>query len=552
MKFNLIDEQWIPALRRDGTKTKITPWEVTDQFKDNPIISLDAPRPDFNGALIQFLIGLVQTVAAPQNGAEWLKKLSEPPAPAELKEKFFAVHHAFELGGDGPKFMQDFEKLDVDPGGIGGLLIDMPGESTTKKNTDHFVKRDTVFGMCPPCTAIALYTMQANAPAGGQGNRTSLRGGGPLTTLVVGDEHHETLWQLIWLNILEDRVFANICGNVNLIADCFKFPWLTATRTSEQEESACQPNDFHPVVMYWGMPRRIRLNLANLKTGKCDTCGTVSDSLICQYQQKNFGMNFTGAWLHPLSPYNAGNSQEPISAHPQPGGVTYRHWLGLVQQDNNEHKMPARVVHDFINHRQRSGWQFRLWAFGYDMKNMNARCWYESTMPLFYTAPSFRAEYENLVANMVKAAVLVGENLRIALKNSMHGKVVVDSITKKIKWEYRDIKKLPADEEKRRKKVLFETKGNTALVSAESYFWQNTESKFYALLADISRSIEQGADQLYFLKEWHKCLCDEAEKLFDLYSCEVAIEGSDPKRISLSRKDMQRFNFNKVKNLLIS
>ena len=542
MEFNLIEKRWIPVLRRDRTPDKISPHEVTKDFSENPVVSLNAPRPDFNGALIQFLIGLVQTVAAPQNGAEWRKKLVEPPTPEELQEKFATVRHAFELAGDGPRFMQDFDKLTVDLGDIDGLLIDMPGESTTKKNTDHFVKRNTVVGMCPSCTAIALFAMQTNAPAGGQGNRTSLRGGGPLTTIIAGDVNHATLWQLIWLNVLEGNAFSNICGNARLATDSSKFPWMAATKTSEKEEGVSMPNDFHPSVMYWGMPRRIRLTLEGLVSGKCDTCGESSEELIHKYQQKNFGMNFTGAWLHPLSPYNASNVSEPIPAHPQPGGVTYRHWIGLIQSDNSDNKMPARVVHDFIHHRQKDGWQFRLWAFGYDMKNMNARCWYESLMPLLYIDPSIRSEYENVVASMVKAAVIVGENLRIALKNSIHGKAIFDPITRKIKWEYRDIKKLAKDEDKRRAKVLYETKEDTALISVESHFWQNTEPQFYALLSDITRVYVSDADALTNLKEWHNCLCNESQRLFDLYSWEISIEDSDPKRIVIARSEMQKYN----------
>jgi len=260
MQFNLLDEFWIPVTRQDGTTEMIAPWQVTDRFAENPIVSLNAPRADFNGALIQFLIGLVQTVAAPRNTAEWRKKLKEPPSPEELKLAFSTVHHAFELGGNGPSFMQDYEKLDVPSGAIDGLLIEMPGVSTLKHNKDHFIKRDTVLGMCPSCCAAALYSMQTNAPAGGAGFRVSLRGGGPLSTLIIGDEQHATLWQLIWLNILEESSFLNTCGNSANTDDAAKFPWLKATRKSEKDTGMeTTPEDMHPGVMFWGMPRRIRV-----------------------------------------------------------------------------------------------------------------------------------------------------------------------------------------------------------------------------------------------------------------------------------------------------
>ena len=72
MHFNLIDEKWIPVRRRDGSMETISPWQVTESFTDNPVAALNAVRPDFNGALIQFLIGLVQTTAAPADDDAWL------------------------------------------------------------------------------------------------------------------------------------------------------------------------------------------------------------------------------------------------------------------------------------------------------------------------------------------------------------------------------------------------------------------------------------------------------------------------------------------------
>lgn len=187
MHFNLIDEKWIPVRRRDGSMETISPWQVTESFTDNPVAALNAVRPDFNGALIQFLIGLVQTTAAPADDDEWEEYVDSPPSPQTLKDKFMSVHHAFELAGKGPRFMQDLQKLNAEPKGIFSLLIDAPGDNTIVNNADHFVKRDTVTSLCPSCCAMALFTMQTNAPAGGAGYRVSLRGGGPLTTLVLGD-----------------------------------------------------------------------------------------------------------------------------------------------------------------------------------------------------------------------------------------------------------------------------------------------------------------------------------------------------------------------------
>jgi CRISPR system Cascade subunit CasA len=156
-------------------------------------VNLDANRPDFNGALIQFLIGLVQTTMAPKKDRNWENGLTNPPRADELKTAFEKVSHAFNIDGDIPRFMQDFEPGKWERNEIDKLLVEIPGDKTIKDNTDHFVKRDSVKRMCLACSAMAIFTLQTNAPSGGQGHRVSLRGGGPLTTIVMGD----TLWQTI-------------------------------------------------------------------------------------------------------------------------------------------------------------------------------------------------------------------------------------------------------------------------------------------------------------------------------------------------------------------
>jgi len=62
--MNLLEKSWIPVRRASGQRLWIAPYQITDGIGQDPIVALDAVRPDFNGALIQFLIGLVQTAWA--------------------------------------------------------------------------------------------------------------------------------------------------------------------------------------------------------------------------------------------------------------------------------------------------------------------------------------------------------------------------------------------------------------------------------------------------------------------------------------------------------
>ena len=96
--MNLINDPWIPIRRMSGAKGIIAPWQLTET--DDPVITLIAPRPDFNGALMQFLVGLLQTTATPENDERWFDWLEVPPEPAQLEACFQQYADAFELQGE--------------------------------------------------------------------------------------------------------------------------------------------------------------------------------------------------------------------------------------------------------------------------------------------------------------------------------------------------------------------------------------------------------------------------------------------------------------------
>ncbi len=515
---NLIQEEWIPVIREDGARISITPWQVTDDHEKDPVHWLNAPRADFNGALVQFLIGLVQTAFPPSSDREWFRRFESPPQPEELRERFTAYSHAFEMDGDGPRFMQDFDLPEQkDHWDISQLLIEMPGVNTVKNNIDHFIKRGTVQQICPYCCAMALYTLQTNSPGGGRGHRTSLRGGGPLTTVVVG----RTLWETIWLNVIPSGELARY-GNVDLQEDAGIFPWLGPTRASDKNEPTT-PQDAHPAQMFWGMPRRIRIEQDEIEEGVCDLCGCFSTYLVRRYQAKNLGVYYSAEWRHTLTPYRKSKSGEYL---PTLGSrvrtVSYRHWLGLVQNDPDLQSEPANVVHVFreARHPDLPDVPFRLWAFGYDMNKMKAQSWCEGAIPLINVSSSIRAEYEATTAQLIKVASLVASDTRKAI-----------------------IKALFAEKSSIR--------GDISVIEAR--FWKDTESQFYRILSGLKEVMEEGGETVGLKQEWLHIIRREAEKLFDEYSQSALIGVANPSRIAIARRDLRNFtspNTKKVRKAL--
>lgn len=514
--MNLIEDAWLPVIHQDGRKEKIAPWQIAECR--NPVIDLCAPRPDFQGALYQFLIGLLQTGFAPEDQDDWLRLWEEGPDKNLLKARFAGLASAFELDNSyGPAFLQDYDIEKGEQKPISGLLIESPGGKTLKDNLDFFIKRGAVIQMCPACAAAALFTLQTNAPSGGVGHRVGLRGGGPLTTLVLPAKEG-LLWHKLWLNVLDEESFIRSLST----PDPRVFPWLAPTRVSDKEGRDTRPEDAHPLQMFWGMPRRIRIVFNGQGRRRCCICAEEASSVAEAYVTRNYGVNYVGEWIHPLTPYRFDPKKKtpPLSLKGQQGGLGYRHWLGLVWADPFNGDTAARATRAYMETRSRdtAGPRLaRLWCFGYDMDNMKARCWYDHALPLFALDP---AQVENVTAwaaELINAARDTVGHLRKQVKAA---------------WFRR-----PED-----------AKGDMNAVVME--FWQKSEADFYRLLDQLTR-LPGGQRQAppAFYAEWSKVMWSLAFRLFETWALESPAEDLDMKRIIAARKGLEKGINGALKNI---
>ncbi|SHF39139.1 CRISPR system Cascade subunit CasA [Ruegeria intermedia] len=374
--LNLITDAWIPV-RRTGGPDVIRP----DQIAEPDVLFPDWPRADLNLACLELLIGLVYLACPPQDADDWT---SRQPDQRALRNALAPLAPAFNLLGEGPRFLQDFDPIDGSLNPPDMLFIDSAGDSTAKKNADLMVKRARYPRLDPALAAMALYTLQAFAPSGGAGNRTSMRGGGPMVTLVRPEA--AGLWPLIW---------ANVPDGVPLGADELDWlPWMRPTETSEKKGQVTVPpeGDLLPPEVFFGQPRRLRL---------VEEGGQITGVI-----QTPWGTNYEG-WVHPLSPYYHVKN-EVLPKHPKPGAFGYRNWRGIVLLNDGADR--AQCLETFLNRTDSA--PCRLLVGGWAMSNMSPLDFIWSEAPVFPLDP----QGEDLAGRLVDAAEQAGYALASAVR----------------------------------------------------------------------------------------------------------------------------------------
>ncbi|MFT7314891.1 MAG: CRISPR system Cascade subunit CasA [Paraglaciecola sp.] len=518
--MNLVQDPWLPFRLKDGTEQVLPMSAICDPNVEDFAL----PRADFQGAAYQFVIGLLQTVFAPDDKYEWHDYYEKSPTAKQLKTAFDKAAHAFNATGVGPLFMQDFDKLDLATSTtVAGLLIGAPGANGLKLNTDHFIKRGVGKVMSLEMAVLALFTLQINAPAGGKGHLVGLRGGGPLTTLILPQKPSSTLWQKIWLNIINRNFWRYEDPD---LGDGSIFPWLSPTRTIGAKGLFTFAADVHPLHMYWGMPRRIRL-VHTLSDSTCEISGNKSSNVVTQYRTKTYGTDYSGTWDHPLTPYKwdpKKPDEDHLSAKGQPGGITYKTWDALTFNGKESGQQCASVISHYNTlwegFADMQSEMPRLWVFAYDMDNMKARCWYSSTMPLFTVSAPQQEDALQQIKTLQKLAADTLWHCRTQIKTA---------------WFDR-----PGD-----------TKGDLSFIDLA--FWQRTESAFYTAVAQLIDNCVQETPYLSAQQAdtWLKALRRVTSDLFDEYALsELGTQRSMAKKIKARQsltgwlyggKDMKRF-----------
>lgn len=467
MSFNLLTEPWLPVRTVSGGRRRIRPAEIAADIEGDYPVAPDWARPDLSVASYELLIGLLSLAAPPGDRAAWIEGWRAPPAPEALDAAFAPFRPAFALDGEGPRFLQEFGGLDGETTPVEALLIDAAGANAAKKNADLLTHRGRLTALSPGAAAIALHALQAFAPSGGAGNRTSMRGGGPMTTLVLpeaeADGRPASLWRRIWAHVDHGRPPPPEDWPRVL-------PWLAPTLTSEKggagqvhSPEAGDPRA-HKLQAFFGMPRRIRLVFAP-GPATCGLNGEPCEVAVMGFVQKPWGIDY-GLWTHPLTPYRQEKEgAEPYTAKPKPGRMAPGDWAAaVVARDSALRRPAAAVTRARSDRRDFIGRGARLLAAGWAMNNMEAQVFLHAETPLHVaTDPEVAEAVDKAALQAAEAADLAQAALRGALKEALK--------------EALKAREAPAD------KGLF--------AAARAEFFDALDPRFHAFLANLAAAEDQ-------------------------------------------------------------
>lgn len=504
--FNLLTDPFFPVVTLEGGRRWVTLAELRQEDGDYPV-AFDWPRPDLNIAALEFAVGILALVYQPEDEAEWAEIWSGK-AGGDLDRRLQELSFAFNLLGDdrgaGPRFLQEYVPIDGDANPVEALFIDTPGVNGQKKNADLLTHRQRFPALGLKAAAIALHALQQFAPSGGSGNRTSLRGGGPMTTLVWPERGDggppPPLWRVLLANL-------PISGRASFLPDgdlARALPWLAPTFTSDGkapvELSEMDPR-VHSLQAFFGMPRRIRLVAGG--EGRCPVTGE-EGPLVTGFIQNPWGVNY-GVWRHPLTPYRQTKETDPpFSVKPKSSRFSYRDWVGAVvsHKEKSFASMPALPVESLGDrgryYRQAGFDASRLLAAGWAMNNMEAGAYLLSVQPLHLAETEERAQVVGTLARMFAdagdaAASLLRSNLKLAL--------------------FGDGAKTSTDS------GVFE--------EATDAFFEETEDAFHDAL-DVFLEHDAPDDQV-LRKRWLATLRRAALAIFDRHATELLAETADAK-----------------------
>lgn len=189
MGYNLVDENWIPIVWRDGRPESVG---LRSALVDaGRIREVAAPNPMDSIALLRFLLAVLQWCKPTLTEDELAGLRQAPGIPEEWLGKLDQNKDSFDILGSGTRFYQDPKQATEKPNRpISDLFAYFPAE-TEKNHFRHIY--DHTAALCPSCCAVGLVRLPACERSGGRTKHPSINNAPPTYLIPTGSSLFDTL-----------------------------------------------------------------------------------------------------------------------------------------------------------------------------------------------------------------------------------------------------------------------------------------------------------------------------------------------------------------------
>lgn len=464
MPFNLITEPWLPVVPTAGGERRwIRPAEVATAGD----VEFAWGRPDLNMATYELLIGLLCVAFPPKDDDDWREKLDTPPSVANLDAALEPLVPWFNLDGDGPRFMQDYEEFEGERLNCDQLFVDGPGDETIKAGKDLFRKDQVVVNVSRAAAAIMLYTLQSHTPGAGRGHYSSLKGKMALVVLVSPTDRKPELWRTLWSNVdyrlelSDEHVDFSTLDSASRV-----LPWCTAAYRGDHDLGQS-----HSLHKFFGMPMRLRLEFQDIE-GVCPILGGSDGRMVSGYWRKDDGISYGAHWRHCLVPYLVGpNATTAVSLERR--RVTYQDWVGILFESAAFNKRGQGLSPPSALTKFRTCTRSRIVPF--------------SVRIFGFVNPKRNAKIVDVTEAVVPAFASLNEDCERALIGVAHCLVgATRSVVDEIKNRIAEALIVPDHKGARPKGAVGRLKKSDAVLAACESIVINTEQPFRAVLGRIA------------------------------------------------------------------
>ncbi|MGO8813939.1 MAG: type I-E CRISPR-associated protein Cse1/CasA [Terriglobia bacterium] len=191
MDYNLLKENWIPVLWKDGNTNRVGVIEALGCAGEIWCIALASPLDLF--AVHRFMLTLLYWKADLAGGVERVREslLKGEKLPSPVLNGISKEARCFDLFDDKSPFLQDPTVRDAEERKSAGSLF---SELATGTNIAHFHHgNDENLRLCLPCATLGILRLVPWSQSGGSGLTPSIHNAPPIMALATGDNLAVTL-----------------------------------------------------------------------------------------------------------------------------------------------------------------------------------------------------------------------------------------------------------------------------------------------------------------------------------------------------------------------